>query len=194
MLKRLYNWTLNLANRPYAERWLAFIAFIESSFFPIPPDVILLPMAIARREKAIRFAIICTIGSVFGAILGYAIGYYAWELVGKEIIGFYGYTAEFANFQDSFIEYGAWLVFIFGLTFFPFKVITIASGVVAMDPLAFILASIASRTPRFLIEGILIFHFGDAIKNFIEKRLTLVTSVTVFLLIFGFVAIKFIGS
>lgn len=193
MITRLYNWTLDLANRPSAERWLGFVAFIESSFFPIPPDVMLLPMALAKREKAIRFAIICTIGSILGALLGYAIGYFAWELVGKEIIEFYGYTAEFGKFQESFIEWGAWLVFIFGLTFFPFKVITIASGVVAMDPLAFLLASLASRTPRFLIEGYLIYHFGDAIKNFIEKRLTLVTSITVFLLVGGFVAIKFIG-
>ncbi|MCK5041588.1 MAG: DedA family protein [Sphingomonadales bacterium] len=193
MLKRLYNWTLELANRPYAERWLGFIAFIESSVFPIPPDVMLLPMALAKREKAIRFAIICTIGSVLGAMLGYAIGYFAWELVGKEIISFYGYMDEFARFQENFIEWGAWLVFLFGLTFFPFKVITIASGVVAMDPLAFLIASLASRTPRFLIEGFLILHFGEAIQNFIEKRLTLVTSVTVFLLFFGFIAIKYIG-
>ena len=193
MIKKLYNWTIELASRPHAEKWLGFIAFIESSFFPIPPDVMLLPMALAKRKKAIRLALICTLGSVLGALLGYAIGYFLWESIGKDIINFYGYSEEFGRFQSSFIEWGAWLVFIFGLTFFPFKVITIASGVVALNPLTFFLAVLLSRTPRFLIEGYLILHFGDAIKGFIEKRLTLVTSVTVFLLLFGFIAIKYIG-
>ena len=193
MLKRLYNWTLDLAGRKHAEQWLGFIAFVESSFFPIPPDVMLLPMALANRKKAIRLALICTLGSVLGAVFGYAIGYYLWEGIGKDIINFYGYIDEFNRFQTGFIEWGAWLVFVFGLTFFPFKVITIASGVVALNPLTFFLAVLASRAPRFLIEGFLILHFGDAIKEFIEKRLALVTSVTVFLVLFGFFAIKYIG-
>ncbi len=194
MLKRLYNWTLSLAQHPKAPHWLGFISFIESSIFPIPPDVILLPMVLAKRTKAFYYALICTVFSVLGGLLGYAIGYFLWDTIGSQIFEFYGYMDEFTTFQNSFLEYGAWLVFIFGLTFFPFKVITIASGVVMLDPITFGIAAILSRASRFFIEAALLWKFGEPIQKFIEKRLTLLTTLFVLLGILGFVGIKYIGT
>ncbi len=190
MLRALYDWTLKKARHPYTERWLAFISFIESSFFPIPPDVMLLPMILGDNSKAFRYAAICTLASVAGALLGYAIGYFLWDTLGAPLISFYGYESQFAAFQDRFRDYGAWLVFIFGITFFPFKVITIASGMVALDPVIFVLSSLAARAPRFFVEATLLWKYGQPIQAFIEKRLALLTSLFVFLLIAGFSAIK----
>ena len=192
MIRRLYNWTMALATHPLAERWLAFISFIESSIFPIPPDAMLIPMALANREKALRYVLICTVASVLGGILGYIIGFYLWEGIGEPLFAFYGYMDEFDAFKAGFIEWGAWLVFIFGITFFPFKVITIASGVVALDPVTFFLAMVASRAPRFYIECLLIRRYGDPIRRFIEKRLTLILSLGVILGVLGFVGLKYI--
>ncbi len=194
MIKRLYDWVMSLSRHRFAERWLAFISFIESSFFPIPPDVMLLPMVLADRSKAFRYALICTIASIAGAFLGYAIGYFLWETVAQPIFEFYGYMDKFDAFKAYFIENGAIAVFIFGITFFPFKVITIAAGVTMLDPLVFLLSCIASRTPRFFIEAALLWRFGAPIQEFIEKRLVLITSITIFLVLFGFYALKFIGE
>ncbi len=192
MIRRLYDWTMGLAHHPYAAYWLAFISFIESSVFPIPPDVILVPMAVARREKAFYFAGICTVFSILGAVLGYAIGYFLWETIGQPIFEFYGYMDEFQKFQEGFNEWGGWLVFVFGITFFPFKVITIASGVTGLDFTTFLFAGVAARTPRFFIEAALLWKFGAQIQSFIEKRLTLITTMVVILGISGFVLIKYI--
>jgi len=189
-MKRLYDWTLAKAAHRHAERWLAFISFIESSVFPIPPDVMLLPMCLARRERCLRYAGICTLASVVGGLAGYGIGYFFWQAVGEPIIAFYGYEAQFAEFQTRFDDYGALLVFLFGLTFFPYKVITLAAGVAAMDPLAFLVASIAARAPRFYVEAALLWKFGAPIRDFIERRLTLLTTLFAILLVGGFVLIK----
>ncbi|MGY8986455.1 MAG: YqaA family protein [Sphingomonadales bacterium] len=194
MLQKLYKWTFSLAEHPKAVRWLAFVSFIESSIFPIPPDVILLPMVLSNKSKAFFYAGICTLFSVLGGFLGYVIGYFLWEGIGSQIFEFYGYMDEFKTFQNSFSEYGAWLVFIFGLTFFPFKVITIASGALMLDPFVFGVASLLSRTPRFFIEAALLWKFGKPIKRFIEKQLTLVTTIFVILGILGFVGLKYIGA
>lgn len=190
MLRGLYSWTMEKARHRHAGRWLGFISFIESSVFPIPPDVMLLPMILAEQNKAFHYAAICTLASVMGALLGYAIGYFFWDIVGAPLIAFYGYEAQFTAFQDSFRDYGAWLVFLFGITFFPFKVITIASGMVALDPVIFVISALAARTPRFFIEAALLWKFGEPIRLFVEKRLTLLTSVFIILLIAGFAAIK----
>ncbi|GER07399.1 hypothetical protein GCM10007972_13720 [Iodidimonas muriae] len=192
MLRRLYDWTLEKARHRHAERWLAFISFIESSVFPIPPDVMLLPMTLAAREKAFRYAFICTAASVAGALAGYGIGYFLWDLIGQPLIAFYGYEHQFTLFQDRFTDYGGWLVFLFGLTFFPFKVITLASGVVALNPLVFLMAATLSRAPRFFIECALLWKFGAPIQSFIEKRFTLLVSLFVILLMGGFFAIKYL--
>ncbi|MCG8506803.1 MAG: DedA family protein [Sphingomonadales bacterium] len=192
MLRRLYDWTLRLARHPAAERWLAFISFIESSVFPVPPDVMLGPMALAKPKRAFRYALICTVASVLGGLAGYAIGFFLWETVGQSVIAFYGYEDKFAEFADAFNEQGALLVFIFGLTFFPFKVITIASGVTMLDPVVFTFAAIASRAPRFFIEAALLWKFGPPIQQFVEKRLALITSLVVFLGVAGFVLLKYL--
>ena len=128
MLRRLYDWTLEKAAHRHAERWLAAISFIESSFFPIPPDVVLGPMCLARPDKAFRYALICTIASVIGALLGYAIGMFLFDTVGQWIIGLYGLEKEFAGFADSFNDQGWAIVLLAGFTPLPFKVITIAAG------------------------------------------------------------------
>ena len=151
MLKRLYNRTMDLAAHRDAVWVLAAVAFIESSVFPIPPDVLLIPMVLAARDRAWRFAAICTITSVLGGILGYAIGYFLFETAGRPVLEFYGYAERFGHFSATYNEWGAWAVFIAGLTPFPYKVITILSGTTQLDPVVFTIASIAARGLRFFV-------------------------------------------
>lgn len=192
MIRRLYNWTLGLASRPQAERWLAFVAFVESSIFPIPPDVVLGPMCLAQRHKALRYAAICTLFSVIGGLAGYAIGYLAFETVGRPILEFYGKSGDFDSFSAQF-NAGGWLwVMIAGFTPFPFKVITIASGLTGLSLLEFTLAAIISRGARFFLVGALFWKFGDPIKSFIDRRLGLVTTLFMILFIGGFAAIRYL--
>ena len=182
---------MGLAARKDAPRALAFISFIESSVFPIPPDILLIPMVLANRERAFRFALICTVASVLGGMLGYAIGFYLYEGVGKLILDFYGYAEKFTEFQGMYNDWGAWIVFIAGLTPFPYKVITIASGVTQLDILVFVIASVAARGLRFYIVAGLLFWFGPPIKDFIEKYLGLLTILFCVLLVGGFVLLKY---
>lgn len=149
-------------------------------------------MAISARNRAFRFALICTISSVAGALFGYAIGYLFWESFGQPIIAFYGYEAEFAKFSEAFLEYGALIVFLFGITFFPYKVITIASGVVSLNIFVFLSASIIARGLRFFIEAAILWKWGEPARQFVEKRLALVVSVATSLLVAGFLAIKYL--
>ena len=175
MLKRLYDWTMRLAGHKRSDVALGFISFIESSLFPIPPDVLLIPMVLAQRERAWRIAAICTVTSVAGGLLGYFIGFTLWVQIGQPIVDFYGYMDKFAAFQGRYEEWGAWIVAFFGLTPFPYKVITIASGVVSLDIWTFMLASVLSRGARFFLVAALLWKFGDPIREFIEKRLGLIT-------------------
>lgn len=194
MLKSLYDWAMKLAGHRFATRWLALISFIESSVFPIPPDIILVPMALKERHRAFYFAGICTAASVLGGFLGYGIGYFLWDMLGEPLFEFYGYMDDFEVFREGFNKWGAWLVLVFGVTFFPYKVITIASGVTMLDPLVFGLSSIVARFIRFFVEAALIWKFGDPIREFIEKRLVLVASAAMFLLVGGFAALGFFGE
>ena len=192
MLRRLYDKTMELARHRHATGWLAVVSFVESSVFPIPPDVVLIPMVLADRRKAWRIATVCLIASVLGGILGYAIGYFLYTELGQPLVEFYGYGDKFARFQESYNEYGAWIVAFFGLTPFPYKVITIASGVTALNPVTFIAASVISRGARFFIVAALLWRFGPPIRDFIEKYLGTLT-VIFFVLLFGsFVAIKYL--
>ena len=193
MIKRLYDWTMGLAAHARASWALGGISFIESSVFPIPPDVLLIPMVLAKRQKAWAYAAICTITSVLGGILGYVIGLYLFEQLGEPLLAFYGYTEKFGIFQAKYEEWGAWAVFTAGITPFPYKVITIASGVTHLDVTTFTVASILARGLRFFIVAALLWWIGDPIRAFIEKRLGLVFTVFVVLLIGGFVAIKYIA-
>lgn len=192
MLQRLYDWTMSLAAHRHAEWALAFIAFLESSVFPIPPDVMLMPMVLARRERAWRYATLCTIASLVGAAAGYSLGYFAFEAIGKPIFEAYGYLDKFYEFQQAFNTYGSWLVFIFGISFFPFKVITIASGVTKLNFLVFLAAAALSRALRFYLVAGLLWKFGAPIRTFIERRLTLLVTLFVLLLIGGFALITYL--
>jgi membrane protein YqaA with SNARE-associated domain len=173
--------------------FLGVIAFLESSIFPIPPDALILPMVLASREKAWKIAAVATVASVLGGITGYAIGMFLFEAVGQTLLSFYSYAEQFSEFQSLYSEWGAWIVFGAGLTPFPFKVITIASGAVALDPIIFIAAAILARGLRFFLVAALLWKFGPPVKLFIEKRLSLVTMIAFLLLVGGFAALRFIG-
>ena len=192
MLRRLYDWTLSLAARRNALWALAIISFIESSVFPIPPDILIIPMVLAARHRAWLIALVATASSVLGGIAGYAIGFYLFEAVGRPILEFYGYVDRFQEFSLAFNEYGWWIVFGAGLTPFPYKVITIASGVTALDLATFTAASVVARGGRFFLVAALLWAFGEPIRAFIERRLGLLTVAFFVLLVGGFVAIRYV--
>ncbi len=192
MLRGLYDWTLQLGSNRHAVWALAGVAFVESSVFPIPPDILLIPMVLAVRERAWVLAGICTIASVLGGYLGYAIGALLFDVIGQPIIDFYGFQAAFARFTEQYNELGAWIVAFFGVTPFPYKVITIASGVTNLDPVVFGVASVASRGLRFFIVAALLWHFGPPIRAFVERYLGWVVLVFCVMLVAGFVVLKFI--
>ena len=176
-----------------ANYWLALISFIESSIFPIPPDTMLIPMVLADRRNAWRAAGICTVASVLGGMLGYAIGALLYEAIGLPLLEFYGYAEKFASFTDQYNEWGAWIVFGAGITPFPYKVITIASGVAHLDLAVFVIASVLARGLRFYLVAALCWKFGPAVQNTIEKNLGLWTTAGFLLLVGGFVLIKFLA-
>lgn len=192
MLRRLYDWTMSLARTRHAERSLAGISFVESSFFPIPPDVLLIPMVLSDRDRWLRYAVVCTVASVLGGLLGYFIGAVLFETVGRPILNFYGYMEAFAEFQDAFNEWGLLIVLAFGgLTPLPFKVVTIASGVTGLMLPVFVLSSLVARGTRFFLVAWLLYRFGPPIRTFIEKNLSLLFILFLVLLVGGFVAVKY---
>ena len=193
MLRRIYDGTMALAGHRHALAMLGLIAFIEASIFPIPPDVLLIPMVLAARRRAWLIAAVCPAGSVLGGVAGYAIGAFLFESLGRPLFEFYGYMAAFNSFQAYYNEWGAWIVAGAGLTPFPYKVITIASGVTALDPVVFLVASALSRGLRFFLVAALLWYFGPAIRGFAERRLGWLVAVFFVLLVGGFVAIGFIG-
>lgn len=192
MLKKLYNWTLEKAAHRHAERWLAFISFIESSFFPIPPDVMLAPMCLARPEKAFRFALICTLASLAGALLGYAIGYFLFETVGQSILSFYGLGDTFETFKQAFNAQGWLIVLLAGFTPLPFKVITIAAGATAMPLHILMIAALLARSARFFLVALLLHYFGQPMKDWIDRHFALATTLGGILFVGGFIALKFV--
>jgi membrane protein YqaA with SNARE-associated domain len=192
MLRRLYDWTMNLAGRPNALPALGVVSFVESSFFPIPPDVMLLPMVLAKPERAWTIALVCTVTSVAGGIAGYAIGYYLFETLGGWVIDFYGYREGFEAYRHAYAEWGLWIILIKGMTPIPYKLVTIASGAAAFDFPVFIAASILTRGVRFFMVAALLKYFGPPIRDFVERRLTLVTTLFVVGLVGGFVVVKYL--
>jgi membrane protein YqaA with SNARE-associated domain len=192
MLKRTYDRLIGLAASRNAPWWLALIAFAEASFFPIPPDVMLVPMALARPRAAWRFAAICTVASVAGGALGYLIGFAVFDQVARPILSMYGYGAAYAAFQAKFQEYGLWIVLVKGLTPIPYKIVTIAAGAARFDFWLFMVASILTRGARFFLVATLLHFWGDAVRDFIERRLTLVTSAIAAGIIGGFLVLKFL--
>lgn len=192
MLRKTYDWTMTRAQGPQARWVLAAVSFVESSFFPIPPDVLLIPMVLADRTRAWRIAALCTIASVLGGFFGYAIGALLFDAVAQPLLAFYGYLEKFTTFQALYNEWGAWIVFGAGVTPFPYKVITIASGVTSMDFLVFMLASAVSRGARFFLVAALLWRFGPPIRVFIEAHLGKLTAAFFILLVGGFVALKYL--
>ena len=192
MMRRIYDWMMEKARSERAPHALFWVSFIESSFFPIPPDVMLIPMVIANRLKAWWYATVATVGSVIGGVFGYLIGYFLFEQIGQPILEFYGKAESFGEFTSWFNEWGVWILIIKGMTPFPYKVLTITAGVTHMPLIEFMLASVIARAMRFYLVAGLLYFFGEPIREFIEKRLTLVTTVFVVLLVLGFVAIKYL--
>ena len=192
MLRKLYDWTLNLAAHKHALLALALLSFIESSIFPIPPDILLIPMVLAMRDRAWLVAGVCTLASVIGGMMGYGIGFFMYEQIGKPILDFYHYSLKFYEFQATYNQWGAWAVFFAGITPFPYKVITILSGMTGLSLPVFIIASIIARGMRFFIIAALLWKYGDAIRAFIERRLGVLFFLLVGLLLVGFVAVKFL--
>ncbi len=192
LLKKLYNWVLHWAETPYAVPALFLLAFSESSFFPVPPDVLLIALAISIHKKAFRYAAVCTVGSVLGGMAGYYIGYQLMDIIGMPILKLYGAMDKYEYIQSLYMKYDAWAVGIAGFTPVPYKVFTIAAGAFKIDFPVFVLASIAGRAGRFFLVAGFIYFFGPTIKVFIDKYFNLLTIVFFILLILGIVLLKYI--
>lgn len=192
MIRKLYDWTISLAEHPRALWALAIIAFVESSFFPIPPDVLMIPMIIAAPTRAFRIAAVATVASVLGALLGYAIGALVLDTVGQPILQFYGKAAAFDSFATRYNEWGAWAVLIAGVTPFPFKVITIASGATGLSLPVFVLSAILARALRFFVVAALLWKFGPRVRALIERRLGLMFTLFCVLLVGGFYLVRYL--
>lgn len=189
--RKLYNWMIKLAGGKHAEKGLAVVSFAESSFFPIPPDVMLIPMILAQRDKAYRFALTCTIASVLGALFGYAIGYFL-APVGMAILGFFGYADKLSDFREFMDKWGMWVILAKGLTPIPFKLVTIASGLAQFSLPVFLASCAVTRGARFFLVAFLCKRYGAEITELIEKRFYLVGTVAVALIVLGIIALKFI--
>jgi membrane protein YqaA with SNARE-associated domain len=192
MIRRLYDWVIRLAAHRLALPALGVISFLESSVFPIPPDVMLIPMVLANRARAFTIAAVCTVTSVLGGLLGYAIGYYAFETIGEWVVRTYHMETGLEAFRAGFDEYGIWIILIKGLTPIPYKLVTIASGAAHFDLFTFVWASIVTRGARFFLVAALLWKFGEPIRAFVEERLTLLTWLFLIALIGGFVAFRYL--
>jgi len=192
MLRRLYDWTLSLAAHRHARWALAGVSFAESSVFPIPPDILLIPMVISARARAWSYALICTVASVLGGLAGYAIGFFLFETIGTSILEFYSLTDKFAAFAAQYNDYGAGIVFIAGVTPIPYKLVTIASGATGLDFATFVIASIAARGLRFFAVAGLLYWAGPPIRDFVERHLGLAFTAFILLLVGGFIAVKYL--
>jgi len=192
MLRRLYDWIMSRATKPSGFYLLGAVSFAESSFFPLPPDLFLIPMVLADRSRARLLALWCTVTSVAGGLLGYAIGAFLYQSVGHWLISFYGYGDQVEAFRASYAEWGAWVILIKGLTPIPYKIITITSGFAGYDLFWFVILSLITRGIRFFVVAELLRMFGEPVREFIERRLTLVTTLFVVAVIGGFVVLRYV--
>ncbi|MCA0960768.1 YqaA family protein [Salipiger bermudensis] len=192
MLRRLYDWTMSLADHPKALWALALVSFIEASIFPIPPDVLMIPMVLAAPRKAWLIALVATVSSVLGGLAGYGIGHFFFESLGRPILESMGKADQMAAFNERFNGVGFWAVLVAGVTPFPFKVITIMSGWTAMPVGTFIVTSIVARALRFFVVAGLLWGFGEPIRHFIERRLGVVFTLFVLLLVGGFYIVRYL--
>ena len=192
IIKKLYDWVLHWAETPYAIPALFILAFSESSFFPIPPDVLLITLAISIPKKSFKYAMICTVGSVLGGVLGYGIGLHGYEAVGRPIVEFYHGQEVMNTIKLKYDQHGFLGILIAAITPIPYKVFTISSGVFKFDFLLFVIASILGRSTRFFVVAGLIWKFGPTIRDFIDKYFNLLSYAFMILLIGGFVLIKYV--
>ncbi len=191
-MKRIYLWVLSWAHTPYGPLALFLLAFLESSFFPIPPDVLLIALAISIPRRSFRYAFICSVASLLGGISGYFIGLFMMESIGYRIIDFYNFNENYEYIRGLYMEYDAWAVGIAGFTPIPYKIFTIAAGAFKIDFWIFVIASALSRAGRFFIVAWLIYRYGDRMKDFIDRYFNLLTILFAVLLIAGFVVVKLI--
>ncbi len=194
MLRPLYNWTMAKASHPHAQWWLALFAFVEASFFPIPPHPVLGLMCLAEPKKAVRFAAIATLASVLGGLLGYAIGHFLYDTVGAQLLSVLHLTESFPRAACYLREYGTEIIMIKGATPIPFKLLTITAGFIAMPLIPFIFASLVSRAISFMIVGVLFRLFGAPIKAFIDEYLGLAVAGFVVMVVGGFIAAVTLGG
>lgn len=192
MIRSLYDWTLSLSAHPRALWALAFVAFIESSVFPIPPHVLIIPMVIAAPTRAWTIALVATVASVLGGLLGYGIGALVFDSIGQPVLEFYGKAEKMEAFNQRFNEWGAWAVLVAGVTPFPYKVITIMSGWTGLSLSVFMISSIVARSLIFFAMAALLWKFGAPIKVFIEKYLGLLFTLFCVLLIGGFYVLRYV--
>src|SRR6185437_2167568 len=192
MLRRLYDRLIALAAGPNALWALLAISFAESSFFPLPPDIILIPMMLAKPRAAWRLAALCMVASVLGGMVGYAIGYFLFDAIGRPILEFYQAMGRYDALKEAFDRWGVWIIILKGMTPIPYKLVTIASGVAHFDLVAFIGASIVSRSLRFFLLALILWQFGPAARDFIERRLSLVTTLFAVGLVGGFLVLRYL--
>jgi membrane protein YqaA with SNARE-associated domain len=188
LLRRLYDWAVDAAHKPHAMWTMGTIAFAESSFFPVPPDVMLIPMALARPERAYLMAAWCTVASVAGGLVGYAIGALLYDSVGAWLIHLYGYGDKVDQFRAAYAQWGAWIILLKGLTPIPFKIVTITSGFAGYNFALFVLFSIITRGARFFLLAFLLHRYGEQARHIIEKRLGLWVTIGAAVIIIGIVA------
>jgi membrane protein YqaA with SNARE-associated domain len=187
-LRRLYDWCLSAAHRPHAMWTMGAVAFAESSFFPVPPDVMLIPMALARPQRAYVMAAWCTVASVLGGLVGYAIGALLYDSVGAWLIQLYGYADKVEAFREAYARWGAWIILLKGLTPIPFKVVTITSGFANYNLGLFVLFSVLTRGTRFVVVAFLLHRYGAQARDIIEKRLGLWVTIGAAVVVLGLVA------
>ena len=192
MLRKLYAWMLRTAERPRAVWALGAVSFAESSFFPVPPDVMMVPMVLARPDKVWFYALVCTVTSVLGGLVGYAIGALLYETIGSWLFGFYRLETGAEAFRASYAEYGAWVILLKGLTPIPYKLVTITSGFAGYDLLAFTVLSIVTRGGRFFLLALLLSRFGPWIKRTLDEHLAAAAAAAVALIVSGFVVVKYL--
>ncbi len=183
----MYDWCIAAAHKPYALWLMGAVSFAESSFFPIPPDIMLIPMSLARPQKAWLYALVCTVTSVAGGVVGYAIGALLYDSVGQWLINLYGYGDKVEAFRASYAEYGAWIILLKGLTPIPYKLVTITSGFADYNLLLFVIFSIITRGGRFFVIAVLLNRYGPWIREAIEKRLGLWVAIAAATLVIGFI-------
>jgi membrane protein YqaA with SNARE-associated domain len=190
MLRRLYDWCIAAAGKPYASWLLGTVSFAESSFFPVPPDVMLIPMSLARPDRAYHYAAICTITSVVGGLLGYLIGAWLYDSIGQWVIHTYGYGDKIEALREAYRDYGVWIILLKGLTPIPYKVVTIAAGIAAFDLPMFIVLSVVTRGARFFLLAFLLNRYGAQARAIIEKRLGMWLAISAATVVIGFVIVS----